>query len=133
MMANFQKFALNFVNDFMNIQEAIIVILERVLYTISIKKQQSQYKDTSVPPFLMSEYCKNNSVLLLLIGSPVFKKTGHHNFLYSCLSPLLLMVHRTPPLGLSVSLSSCIILCCPGNSVNSNSCSNRAISTRASN
>ena len=74
MMANFHKFALNFVNDFMNIQEAIIVILERVLYTISIKKQQSQYKDTSVPPFLMSEYCKNNSVLLLLIGFPGSKK-----------------------------------------------------------
>ena len=58
----------------MNIREVIVVILERVLYTISIKKQQSQYKDTSVPPFLMSEYCKNNSVLLLLIGSPVFQK-----------------------------------------------------------
>ena len=47
------------------------MILERVLYTISIKKQQSQHKDT---PFSMSEYCRNNSVLLLLIGSPVFHK-----------------------------------------------------------
>ena len=56
----------------MNIWEPIVVILERVLYTISIKKQQSQYKDTTVPPFLMSEYCRNNSVLLLLIGFPVF-------------------------------------------------------------
>ena len=65
----------------MNIREAIVVILERVLYTISIKKkQQSQYKDTSVPPFLMSEYCKNNSLLLLLIGSPVFHKNRTPQF-----------------------------------------------------
>ena len=55
-----------------------------VIYNIYKKKQQSQYKDTSVSPFLMSEYCKNNSLLLLLIGSPVFHKNRTPQF------PLLL-------------------------------------------
>lgn len=42
-------------------------------------------------------------------------------------------MHRTPPLGLNVNLSSCLSSFWPGNSVNSNSCSSLAISTRASN
>ena len=43
------------------------------------------------------------------------------------------MEHKTPPLGLNVSLSSYLSSFWPGNRVSSNSCSNLAMITRASN
>lgn len=104
-----------------------------VIYNIYKKNNKVSIKILLCLLFWCLNIARTTHYYYSSLGPLCSTKTGHHNFLYSCLSPLLLMVHRTPPFGLSVSLSSCIILFCPGNSVNSNSCSNRAISTRASN